>query len=150
VVPFQICVWDYSDPCNMFPTLHFDVFVDTFFMVPQILIASASHATVQQKLLVLSSLRGFWMTAATHFCTCPLVLILLPDTVPSTTNPLPQLEVASQFFIAYYDANGTYVDDFASVFSKYCLSIENFCFDTVTSLPWSYLDVLAYMVLLQL
>ncbi len=33
VVPFQICMWDYSDPCNLFPTLRFDMFVDVFFMV---------------------------------------------------------------------------------------------------------------------
>ena len=33
VVPFQICMWDYTDPCNTFPTLRFDMFVDTFFMV---------------------------------------------------------------------------------------------------------------------
>ena len=33
VVPFQICMWDYSDPCNTFPTLDFDMFVDTFFVV---------------------------------------------------------------------------------------------------------------------
>ena len=33
VVPIQICMWNYDDPCNMFPTLYFDVFVDIFFMV---------------------------------------------------------------------------------------------------------------------
>jgi hypothetical protein len=33
VVPVQIFMWDYSDPCTMFPTLYFDVLVDTFFMV---------------------------------------------------------------------------------------------------------------------
>jgi hypothetical protein len=33
VVPIQIFVWDYSDSCNMFPTLYFDIFVDVFFMV---------------------------------------------------------------------------------------------------------------------
>ena len=33
VVPVQIFIWDYSDPCNMFPTLYFDVLVDLFFMV---------------------------------------------------------------------------------------------------------------------
>jgi hypothetical protein len=33
VVPVQIFMWDYSDPCNMFPTLYFDVVVDVFFMV---------------------------------------------------------------------------------------------------------------------
>jgi hypothetical protein len=37
VVPFQICMWDYSDPCNIFPTLQFDMFVDTFFLVPYML-----------------------------------------------------------------------------------------------------------------
>ncbi len=33
IVPVQICMWNYDDPCNMFPTLYFDVFVDAFFMV---------------------------------------------------------------------------------------------------------------------
>ena len=33
IVPIQICMWNYDDPCNMFPTLYFDVFVDLFFMV---------------------------------------------------------------------------------------------------------------------
>ena len=33
VVPVQLCMWDYDDPCNKFPTLYFDVFVDIFFMV---------------------------------------------------------------------------------------------------------------------
>jgi hypothetical protein len=26
-------MWDYSDSCNKFPTLYFDLFIDTFFMV---------------------------------------------------------------------------------------------------------------------
>jgi hypothetical protein len=33
IVPFQICIWDYTDPCNIFPTLFFDLGVDTFFLV---------------------------------------------------------------------------------------------------------------------
>ena len=33
VVPVQIFMWDYSDPCNIFPTLYFDLAVDFFFMV---------------------------------------------------------------------------------------------------------------------
>ena len=33
VVPVQICMWDYDDPCTMFPTLPFDVIVDCFFLV---------------------------------------------------------------------------------------------------------------------
>jgi hypothetical protein len=33
VAPLQICLWSYDDPCNYFPTLFFDVFVDCFFLV---------------------------------------------------------------------------------------------------------------------
>ena len=33
IVPVQVFMWDYDDPCNMFPTLYFDVLVDTFFLV---------------------------------------------------------------------------------------------------------------------
>ena len=33
IVPVQICLWSFDDPCNKFPTLFFDVVVDTFFMV---------------------------------------------------------------------------------------------------------------------
>jgi hypothetical protein len=33
-VPVQICLWSYDDPCNIFPTLYFDVVVDSFFLVP--------------------------------------------------------------------------------------------------------------------
>jgi hypothetical protein len=33
IVPVQLCLWTYDDPCNIFPTLQFDVIVDTFFLV---------------------------------------------------------------------------------------------------------------------
>jgi hypothetical protein len=33
VMPVQIFMWDYGDPCNKFPTLYFDVIVDSFFLV---------------------------------------------------------------------------------------------------------------------
>jgi hypothetical protein len=39
VVPAQIFLWDYSDPCHIFPTLYFDIFVDAFFLV-----SSATHS----------------------------------------------------------------------------------------------------------
>jgi hypothetical protein len=35
IAPLQICLWTYDDPCNKFPTLFFDVFVDCFFLVRQ-------------------------------------------------------------------------------------------------------------------
>jgi hypothetical protein len=33
IVPVQILMWNYEDPCVMFPTLYFDLLVDLFFMV---------------------------------------------------------------------------------------------------------------------
>ena len=33
IVPVQLCLWNYDNPCNIFPTLFFDVFVDSFFLV---------------------------------------------------------------------------------------------------------------------
>jgi hypothetical protein len=33
LAPVQVCLWDYDDPCNAFPTLYFDVAVDAFFLV---------------------------------------------------------------------------------------------------------------------
>jgi hypothetical protein len=33
VVPVQMLLWDYSNPCRMFPTLYLDILVDTFFLV---------------------------------------------------------------------------------------------------------------------
>jgi hypothetical protein len=37
IAPAQIFLWDSSDPCNKFPTLYFDVFVDSFFLVRTVL-----------------------------------------------------------------------------------------------------------------
>ena len=33
IVPVQLCLWSYDDPCNAFTTLYFDVLVDSFFLV---------------------------------------------------------------------------------------------------------------------
>ena len=41
IVPFQICMWDYTDPCHTVPTLRFDMFVDAFFMVRQTALAQS-------------------------------------------------------------------------------------------------------------
>ncbi len=42
IVPVQICLWNYEDPCNKFPTLYFDLLVDTFFMVRRACIAMST------------------------------------------------------------------------------------------------------------
>jgi hypothetical protein len=54
-----------------------------------------------------------------------------------------QFEVVCQFFIAYYDENGTYVDNMSTVARQYVGQINAFWFDLGTSLPWSYLDLYA-------
>ena len=33
VVPVQLFLWNYDEACNAFPTIYFDLVVDTFFMV---------------------------------------------------------------------------------------------------------------------
>jgi hypothetical protein len=33
IVPIQLFLWNYEDPCNTFPNLYFDLYVDLFFMV---------------------------------------------------------------------------------------------------------------------
>mmetsp|Transcript_53366 Transcript_53366/g.111374 ORF Transcript_53366/g.111374 Transcript_53366/m.111374 type:complete len:210 (+) Transcript_53366:1654-2283(+) len=33
IVPVQLCLWNYDDPCSAFTTLYFDVFVHSFFLV---------------------------------------------------------------------------------------------------------------------
>ncbi len=55
-----------------------------------------------------------------------------------------QFEIVTQFFIGYFDGNGAYVDDIFSVVARYGLSVSNFGFDSITSLPWSFLDYWAY------
>ncbi len=33
VAPIQLFLWNYDDPCNIFPTLYLDLVVDLFFLV---------------------------------------------------------------------------------------------------------------------
>jgi hypothetical protein len=63
---------------------------------------------------------------------------------PSTWLEALQVEVVFQFFIGYFDHNGAYVDNIVSVVVRYGLSINNFGFDFITSLPWSFLDYWAF------
>ena len=65
---------------------------------------------------------------------------------PSLSHCYAQFEVFSQFFIAYYDNRGIYVDELISVVTNYTGSVTRFWFDIGTSIPWSYLDFLADQV----
>jgi hypothetical protein len=47
LAPVQICLWNYEDACNAFPTLYFDVFVDSFFLVAPVLSKFALSRTLQ-------------------------------------------------------------------------------------------------------
>ena len=49
-----------------------------------------------------------------------------------------------QFLVGEFDETGTYVDDFGAVARNYVLSYSGFWFDSITSIPWSYLDLYAY------
>ena len=33
IVPIQLFLWSYDDPCVLFPTLYLDLLVDSFFLV---------------------------------------------------------------------------------------------------------------------
>ncbi len=44
VVPVQIFVWSYDNPCNKFPTLYLDNFVDAFFIVSTFAVRSIRKA----------------------------------------------------------------------------------------------------------
>lgn len=57
-----------------------------------------------------------------------------------------QVDVASQFFVGFYGGNGQYIDDISAVARKVLTSVNGFWFDFFTSVPWSYLDLLAYRV----
>ncbi len=44
IVPIQLFLWNYEDPCNIFPTLYLDLIVDLFFLVdPPGMPATSTH-----------------------------------------------------------------------------------------------------------
>ena len=57
-----------------------------------------------------------------------------------------KFEAISQFFIGYFDANEKYVDSLLAVALKNFSSFSGFWFDLLTSIPWSYFDMIAYQV----
>ncbi len=49
VAPVQICLWNYDDPCNAFPTLYFDVFIDAFFLVRTFTARAHAHTRLHKR-----------------------------------------------------------------------------------------------------
>ncbi len=62
------------------------------------------------------------------------------------TDLLHQIEVAFQFVIGTFDSTGTYCDEFRAVVARYLTKVRGFWFDCVTSVPWSYMDLVIYVV----
>jgi len=74
IVPVQIFVWDYSDPCETYPSLRIDLFVDSYFLFDvfmQFVIGSFDDSQTLLSDLKLAakrnftSLGGFWFDCIT-------------------------------------------------------------------------------------
>jgi hypothetical protein len=60
-----------------------------------------------------------------------------------------QLEAFSQFFIGHYKIDMTYEDNLVVCITRNLSSFSGFWFDCVTSIPWSYMDMHFYLVLIR-
>ena len=59
-----------------------------------------------------------------------------------------QVEVFTQFFLGYYTQDMTYKDDLSGSIRRNLSSISGFWFDCITSIPWSFMDLHFYLVVL--
>ena len=55
-----------------------------------------------------------------------------------------QVEVVVQLFVGVYTDDMVYIDDWRAVAARTAMSVSGFWFDCATSIPWSYLDLVAY------
>ncbi len=114
IAPAQVFLWEFNDDeCNSFPTLYFDVFVDSFFMV----------RSISVKIFILLQYR------------CPLLI-----------SSCLQTEIVLQFFTGSVDLSEKYCDDIRVISTTYLTSFSGFCFDCMTSIPWSFNDLYSYQV----
>jgi hypothetical protein len=58
----------------------------------------------------------------------------------------PQFEVLVQFFVAIYNEELQFIDDWRSIAIRNLMSISGFWFDSATSIPWSFMDLHFYLV----
>ena len=49
-------------------------------------------------------------------------------------------------FVGFYDEDMNYVDRLSRVLLRYTTSVMGFWFDSITSIPWSCLDLQSYLV----
>ena len=57
-----------------------------------------------------------------------------------------QTEIIINFVVGAYDNDSIYVDKFSWVTRRYLLSLTGFWFDSITSIPWSCMDLQSYLV----
>ena len=82
---------------------------------------------------------------------CLLHFSLYPDSWRNNLLAvLAQFETIFQFFVGFYDDQGSYVDEIQLVFLRQVREPTRFLFDITTSIPWSYLDYFSYQVLYRL
>ncbi len=58
-----------------------------------------------------------------------------------------QVEAFARFFVGSFNVDMTYDDDLVSVAKKNVCSASGFWFDCITSIPWSYMDLVFYVVI---
>ena len=86
IVPFQICMWDYTDPCHTVPTLRFDMFVDAFFMVRQTALAQSGCESSTMIWRIMTCITQTMLSDVTDFG-CSKVFLLI-ERIPFWTGSL--------------------------------------------------------------
>ena len=133
IIPPQLCLWNYDDPCKMFPTLYFDVFVDSFFLVTESeVIAASDYTEVQNAKLNHNGVKSLtWKREHCQACDAAV----------------GQVDIILQFFTGVHHEDLSYCDEWKSIALRNLRSVTGFWFDVVTSIPFSYLDIYFHQVI---
>ena len=129
VVPMQLSFWANRDPCDPYPTLIFDLIVDTYFLV-------LSHFT-QRILACWCVLHLADYQLCEYQCRC---LSDVDCGFRLISDNEWQIEIILNFFIGFYES-GCYEDSLGSIARRYMSTITLFWFDISTSIPLSYVDL---------
>jgi hypothetical protein len=147
VAPVQIFLWDYSNPCEHFPTLYLDILVDSFFLVdmpsPIFFLQRPTHPVFTPACIERIS-SSLWLTR--HAVANPLSILLCPYPLNLHVPVGKQFEVMLEFFMGATDKSENYCDDIQLIAVKNLTSLGGFWFDLFTSIPWSYFDLDSFRV----
>ena len=142
IIPPQLCLWNYDNSCSMFPTLYFDVFVDSFFLV--------------KKIHTIHTFFSIYLWACftghrkdRHFIPSFCMLHLFSELwLYSKHTAVEQLDIILQFFTGIHNEDLSYCDDMRKIALYNLSSLTGFWFDCVTSIPFSYMDLYSREVIL--